>query len=281
MIMKIANNWKEYELLELDNGNKLERWGKYTFLRPDPQVIWNDSKNFKTDATYNRNSSGGGAWNTNLKPFQINYYDLVFNVKLMSFKHTGVFPEQAVNWDYMIDKIKKSNRKIKVLNLFAYTGGATLACLYAGASVVHLDSSKGMVEWAKENVKSSKLDNKEVRYIVDDVIKFTQREIRRRSKYDAIIMDPPSYGRGVNGEVWDIEKDLYNLLNICNQLLSDNPLFVIINSYTTGLSPKVLENLLVKTISHKGDISSDELGLKAKDGLILPCGIYGRWESNE
>ena len=281
MIMKIANNWKEYELLELDNGNKLERWGKYTFLRPDPQVIWNDSKNFKTDATYNRNSSGGGAWNTNLKPFQINYNDLVFNVKLMSFKHTGVFPEQAVNWDYMIDKIKKSNRKIKVLNLFAYTGGATLACLYAGASVVHLDSSKGMVDWAKENVKSSKLDNKEVRYIVDDVIKFTQREIRRRSKYDAIIMDPPSYGRGVNGEVWDIEKDLYNLLNICNQLLSDNPLFVIINSYTTGLSPKVLENLLVKTISHKGDISSDELGLKAKDGLILPCGIYGRWESNE
>lgn len=280
--MKIAKSWKDYELIDLDNGMKLERWGKHIFLRPDPQVIWNDSKDFKYDAKYSRSSTGGGSWNKeDIEPFKIEYNKLVFNVKLMSFKHTGVFPEQSINWDYMIDKIKKINREIKVLNLFAYTGGATLACLYAGASVVHLDSSKGMVEWAKENVKASKLDDKPVRFIVDDVIKFTEREVRRGNKYDAIIMDPPSYGRGINGEVWDIEKDLYNLLNICSKLLSDNPLFVLINSYTTGLSPKVLENLLIKTIPYKGIISSDEIGLESNDGLILPCGIYGRWESNE
>lgn len=281
--MKIANKWKDFELLDLDNGYKQERWKDYILVRPDPQVIWNDNKQFEYDAYYHRSSTGGGYWENknNLSNWEISYKELIFNVKLMSFKHTGVFPEQSINWDYMIDKIKKEKREIKVLNLFAYTGGATLACLYAGASVVHVDSSKGMVEWAKENVKSSKLDDKPVRFIVDDVIKFTEREIRRGNKYDAIIMDPPSYGRGSNGEIWDIEKDLYTLLNICKNLLSDDPLFVIINSYTTGLSPKVLENILTKTINNKGTISSDEISLESKDGLILPCGIYGRWEKDE
>lgn len=281
--MKIINKWKDYELLDLDNGNKQERWKDYILVRPDPQVIWNESKDFKYDAYYHRSNTGGGYWENknNLTSWKIEYNSLVFNVKLMSFKHTGVFPEQAYNWDYMIDKIKKSNREISVLNLFAYTGGATLACLSAGASVVHLDSSRGMVDWAKENVKASNLEDKHVRFIVDDVIKFTERELRRGSKYDAIIMDPPSYGRGSNGEVWDIEKDLYNLLLTCNKLLSDDPLFVIINSYTTGLSPKVLENILSKTITKKGLLSSDEIGLESKDGLVLPCGIYGRWEKDE
>ena len=198
----------------------------------------------------------------------------------MSFKHTGIFPEQAVNWDYMIDKIKNSKRNIKVLNLFAYTGGATVACLYAGASVCHVDSSKGMVNWAKENVNSSNLSDKNVRYIVDDVIKFVEREIRRGNKYDAIIMDPPSYGRGANKEVWDIETDLFKLVNLCTKILSDNPLFILINSYTAGLSPKVLENILKLLIKQKGIITSGEIGLKEKNtGIILACGIYGRWEN--
>ncbi len=281
--MKIASKWKDYELLDLDNGYKQERWKDYCLVRPDPQVIWNDNKKFDYDAFYHRSSTGGGSWenNKNLTSWKISYKDLVFNVKLMSFKHTGVFPEQSINWDYMIEKIKKSNREIKALNLFAYTGGATLACLSAGASVVHVDSSRGMVDWAKENVKASNLNDKAVRFIVDDVIKFTEREVRRGNKYDAIIMDPPSYGRGTNKEVWDIEKDLYKLLNICKDLLSDDPLFVIINSYTTGLSSKVLENLLIKTINKKGVISSDEIGIESKDGLVLPCGIYGRWEKDE
>ena len=197
----------------------------------------------------------------------------------MSFKHTGLFPEQAVNWDYMIDKIKNSNREIKVLNLFAYTGGATVACLYAGASVCHVDSSKGMVSWAKENVISSGLESKPVRYIVDDVIKFVEREIRRGNKYDAIIMDPPSYGRGANGEVWDIETNLFKLVKLCTQVLSDNPLFFLINSYTTGLSCKVLENILKICIKNKGTITSGEVGLPLKNSdIVLPCGIYGRWE---
>lgn len=281
--MRIANKWEDYELLDLDNGYKQERWKTNVLVRPDPQVIWNDNKKWDYDAYYHRNNTGGGYWenNSNLSSWKVSYNDLVFNVKLMNFKHTGVFPEQAVNWDYMIEKIKNSNRSIKVLNLFAYTGGATLACLYAGASVVHVDSSKGMVDWAKENVKSSKLEDKEVRFIVDDVIKFVEREVRRGNKYDAIIMDPPSYGRGANKEVWNIEKDLYKLLNICKNLLSVDPLFVMINSYTTGLSPLVLENLLIKTINKKGRITSDEIGLMTKDGLILPCGIYGRWEKDE
>lgn len=282
--MKIANAWEDYELLEMKDGMKKERWGEYILVRPDPQIIWSNDNSFgKYDAIYHRSNKGGGHWEykTKLKDnWQVKYKELTFNIKPMGFKHTGLFPEQAVNWDYMIDKIKNSNRKIKVLNLFAYTGGATVACLYAGASVCHVDSSKGMVLWAKENVNSSGLGNSEVRYIVDDVVKFVEREIRRGNKYDAVIMDPPSYGRGVNGEVWDIETDLYKLLNLVNQLLSDNPLFVLINSYTTGLSSKVLENILKFTIKQKGIITSGEIGLQQKStDIILPCGIYGRWEN--
>ena len=284
--MKIANAWEDYELLEMKDGMKKERWGEYILVRPDPQIIWSNDNSFgKYDAIYHRSNKGGGHWEykTKLKDnWQIKYKELTFNIKPMSFKHTGIFPEQAVNWDYMIDKIKNSKRNIKVLNLFAYTGGATVACLYAGASVCHVDSSKGMVNWAKENVNSSNLSDKNVRYIVDDVIKFVEREIRRGNKYDAIIMDPPSYGRGANGEVWDIEKDLFNLVKLCNTLLSDDPLFFLINSYTTGLSSKVLETILNMCISKKGLITSGEVGLKEKNSdVVLPCGIYGRWEKDE
>ena len=281
--MNIANNWKDYELLEMKNGMKKERWGKYILVRPDPQIIWDNDNSFGNyDAIYHRSNKGGGHWEYKTKlpeNWQVKYRDLTFNIKPMSFKHTGLFPEQSVNWDYMIDKIKNSNREIKVLNLFAYTGGATVACLYAGASVCHVDSSKGMVSWAKENVISSGLESKPVRYIVDDVIKFVEREIRRGNKYDAIIMDPPSYGRGANGEVWDIETDLFKLVKLCTQVLSDNPLFFLINSYTTGLSAKVLENILKICIKNKGTITSGEVGLPLKNSdIVLPCGIYGRWE---
>jgi 23S rRNA (cytosine1962-C5)-methyltransferase len=288
VILRLASNWKDYEILDMADGRKLERWGSYVLDRPDPQIIWKDKTHIelwqKADAKYFRSNKGGGHWEniTNVpETWQIKYKDLIFNVKQMGFKHTGVFPEQAVNWDYMIDKIKNSNRKIKVLNLFAYTGGATLACAYAGADVVHVDSSKGMVSWAKENLQSSNLTDRYVRFIVDDCIKFVQREIRRGNKYDAIIMDPPSYGRGANGEVWDIEESLYKLVKLCCEVLSDNPLFFLINSYTTGMSSKVLENLLSLTVdkTHKGKVSSGDVGLPMKDGtLILPCGIYGLWE---
>ena len=281
--MRLASNWKDYEILDMADGRKLERWGSYVLDRPDPQIIWKDKTHVKlwqkADAKYFRSNKGGGHWEniTNVpEAWQIKYKDLTFNVKQMGFKHTGVFPEQAVNWDYMIDKIKNSNRKIKVLNLFAYTGGATLACAYAGADVVHVDSSKGMVSWAKENIASSNLTDRYVRFIVDDVIKFVKREIRRGNKYDAIIMDPPSYGRGTNGEVWNIEDNLYDLIKLCEEVLSDNPLFFLINSYTTGMSSTVLENILSLTINKKfkGQISSGEVGLPMKDGtLILPCGI--------
>ena len=287
--MKLANEWKDYEILDMASGMKLERWGKYVLSRPDPQIIWKE-KTFKEkwknlDAKYIRSNKGGGHWeNVNSVPenWQIKYKDLTFNIKQMGFKHTGLFPEQAVNWDYMIDKIKKSNRKIKVLNLFAYTGGATVACAYAGADVVHVDSSKGMVAWAKENIASSNLTDRYVRFIVDDVIKFVKREIRRGNKYDAIVMDPPSFGRGANGEVWNIEESLYELVELCVQVLSDNPLFFLINSYTTGLSPKVLENVLLLTVNKKvnGKITSGEIGLPMTDSnLVLPCGIYGKWEN--
>lgn len=282
--MQIPSEWKDYELLEMRNGMKKERWGSTILVRPDPQIIWGDNTKFSNyDAIYHRSNTGGGNWEykKELSSWEIKYKELTFNIKTMGFKHTGLFPEQAYNWDYMMDKIKNSNRKIKVLNLFAYTGGATVACLYAGASVCHVDSSKGMVSWAKENVKSSNLEDKEVRFIIDDVIKFVEREIRRGNKYDAIIMDPPSYGRGANKEVWSIEKDLYNLVNLCVQVLSDNPLFFIINSYTAGLSSKVLENILKLTIKHDGKYTCGELGLPMTNSdLILPCGIYGRWESN-
>ena len=286
--MRVAKDWKDYEILDMANGEKLERWGNYILERPDPQIVWQD-KTFKdkwkkVDAIYHRSKKGGGYWeniNDIKASWQVKYKDLTFNIKQMGFKHTGLFPEQAVNWDYMIDKIKNSNRKIKVLNLFAYTGGATVACAYAGADVVHVDSSRGMVLWAKENIESSNLTDRYVRFIVDDVIKFVKREIRRGNKYDVIIMDPPSFGRGANGEVWNIEESLYPLIKLCMEVLSDNPLFFLINSYTTGMSPKVLENILYMTLDkkYKGKISSGEVGLPMKDSnLILPCGIYGLFE---
>ncbi len=286
--MKLAHDWNDYEILDMADGRKLERWGKYILDRPDPQVIWKEKMHPElwrcAHAKYYRSNKGGGHWE-NLKElpssWQVKYKDLTFNIKQMGFKHTGLFPEQAVNWDFMINKIKNAKRKIKVLNLFAYTGGATVACAYAGADVVHVDSSKGMVSWAKENIASSNLTDRYVRFIVDDVVKFVKREIRRGNKYDAIIMDPPSYGRGANGEVWNIEDNLYDLIKLCEEVLSDNPLFFLINSYTTGMSPKVLENILSLTINkkYKGRISSGEVGLPTKDStLILPCGIYGLWE---
>ena len=289
--MKIAENWKDYEILDISNGMKIEKWNNVILSRPDPQIVWKKDIDDKlinsVHAIYHRSKSGGGAWEYKKKVndrWTVKYKDLTFNIKLMGFKHTGLFPEQAVNWDYMIDKIKNSNRHIKVLNLFAYTGGATVACAYAGADVVHVDSSKGMVAWAKENIVSSNLQDKYVRFIVDDVIKFVKREIRRGNKYDAIIMDPPSFGRGANGEVWNIEESLYELVELCTEVLSDNPLFFLINSYTTGMSPKVLENVLMLTVNEKydGKISSGEVGLPMKNSnLVLPCGIYGRWENNE
>ena len=290
--MLLADRWKDYELIDASRGEKLERWGNVYLLRPDPQIVWDNGdllEKYHSDiyAVYYRSNKGGGHWD-NLKntssSWKIKYDDLTFNIKQMGFKHTGLFPEQAVNWDFMREKIKKSGRKIKVLNLFAYTGGATVACLSAGASVTHVDSSRGMVDWCKENVKSSGLENAEIRYIVDDVVKFVQREIRRGNHYDAIIMDPPSYGRGANGEVWDIEKNLNYLVKICSEVLSDEPLFFLINSYTTGLSSMVLSNILNLNVNNKftGKVSCGEVGLPIKNSeLVLPCGIYGRWESNE
>lgn len=294
--MKIANNWKDYEILDMANGEKLERWNNIYLVRPDPQIIWNDKqypeKWKQANARYNRSSTGGGHWDYKKRlpdSWQIKYKNLTFNIKQMGFKHTGIFPEQAVNWDWMMDKIqneiKTTNREVKVLNLFAYTGGATVACLYAGASVCHVDSSKGMVAWAKENVVSSRLQERPVRYIVDDVVKFVQREIRRGNKYDAIIMDPPSYGRGANGEVWKFEENLPMLIEICMQVLSDNPLFFLINSYTTGTSSMVLENLLKMNMRKKygkraddGIFENGEVGLPMTDSdFILPCGIYSKW----
>lgn len=289
--MFLAKDWKDYEIIDCSNGEKFERWGNIKLLRPDPQIIWNNGnlKNKYDDinAFYVRSNKGGGHWENLRKTperWTVAYKDLKFNIKQMGFKHTGLFPEQAVNWNFMMDKISRSKRDIKVLNLFAYTGGATVACLKAGASVVHVDSSRGMVDWAKENVVLSDLEDKPVRYIVDDVVKFVKREIRRGNKYDAIVMDPPSYGRGANGEVWDIEKDLYPLVELCMEILSDNPLFFIINSYTTGLSKEVFTNILKKTIAlkYKGEIYSEEIGLPIKDSeLVLPCGICSRYSSYE
>ncbi len=290
--MLLADRWKDYELIDASRGEKLERWGNVYLLRPDPQIVWDNGdllEKYHNDiwAVYYRSNKGGGHWD-NLKntpsSWKIKYDDLSFNIKQMGFKHTGLFPEQAVNWDFMMKKIKNSGRKIRVLNLFAYTGGATVACLAAGASVTHVDSSRGMVDWCKENVKASGFENAEIRYIVDDVVKFVQREIRRGNRYDAIIMDPPSYGRGANGEVWDIEKNLNYLVKICSEVLSDEPLFFLINSYTTGLSSMVLSNILNLNVNNKyiGKVSCGEVGLPIKNSqLVLPCGIYGRWENND
>lgn len=290
--MWLAKDWKDYEIIDSSRGMKLERWKDIYLLRPDPQIIWDNGdllEKYKglINAVYYRSNKGGGHWE-NLKKtpsdWQINYKDLTFNIKQMGFKHTGLFPEQAVNWDFMMDKIKKSNREIKVLNLFAYTGGASVACLKAGASVVHVDSSRGMVDWCKENVKATNLEDKPIRYLVDDVVKFVKREIRRGNKYDAIIMDPPSYGRGSGGEVWDIEKDLDNLVTLCTELLSDNPLFFLINSYTGGLTKEVINNIFKLRIlpNFKGSVSIEEIGVSiTKNDLVLPCGITGRVEFYE
>lgn len=290
--MNIARDWKDYEILDMADGMKLERWGNVVLTRPDPQIVWKD-RSFKklwneTFAIYERSSSGGGAWNYKKvvpKQWIVKYKNLTFNVKPMGFKHTGIFPEQAVNWDFMMEKIKneraRTGRKIKVLNLFAYTGCASVACLSAGAEVTHIDSSKGMIEWAKENVKSSGLIDRPIRFLIDDVIKFVNREIRRGNKYDAIIMDPPSYGRGANGEVWHFEENISGLVDLCMNILSDDPLFFLINSYTTGISSQVLENILIMKMPKKikGTYSNGEIGLPMTNSkLILPCGIFAKWE---
>ena len=278
--MQLIEDFTDYQILGMSEGHKYEKWGNVVLKRPDPQIIWSKPCDIQVDAIYVRSSEGGGAWQINDVPdaWQINYQDLVFNLKLMGFKHTGLFPEQAYNWQLIRSKIKAAKRKVKVLNLFAYTGAASIAALKEGAQVVHVDSSKGMIQWAKENVAANGLENETIHFLVDDVKKFVKRELRRGNKYDIIIMDPPSFGRGAKNEVWQVEKDLFNLVEDCVNLLSDDPLLLIINAYTTGLSPKVLENILNILIKKPGYIFSDELGIKALDGLILPCGMTARWE---
>lgn len=285
--MWIADGWKDYEVIDTSNGEKLERWGNYTLLRPDPQVIWDTPKTDKKwkqlNGHYHRSNKGGGEWEFFDLPEQwtINYKELTFNLKPFSFKHTGLFPEQATNWDWFGDKIKRANRPINVLNLFAYTGGATCAAAKAGASVTHVDASKGMVTWAKENAVSSGLEDAPIRWIVDDCVKFVEREIRRGRKYDGIIMDPPSYGRGPKGEIWKIEEKIYPFIELCSQVLSDDPLFFLVNSYTTGLQPAVLSYMMNTVIvkQYGGHVNADEIGLPVKtNGLVLPCGASGRWE---
>ena len=285
--MWVSDNWADYELIDCSHGERLERWGKYTLIRPDPQAIWKTDRRHpkwkNPDATYKRSETGGGAWEKSSVPerWEIAYKNLKFNVKPMNFKHTGIFPEQAANWEYIGEKIKGARREIKVLNLFAYTGGATVAAAAAGASVCHVDAAKGMVGWARENAKASGLADRPIRWIVDDCAKFVEREIRRGSRYDAIIMDPPSYGRGPSGEVWKLENDLYDFVSLTSGVLSDDPLFVIINSYTTGLSPSVLTYFSEVLFSKKfgGHAESRELGLPVTEsGLFLPCGASCRWE---
>lgn len=284
--MWLADAWKDYEVLDTSGGEKLERWGKYVLVRPDPQVIWNTPKDDplwrKYDARYARSSTGGGKWANLRLPehWQVKYRELTFNVKPMNFKHTGVFPEQAANWDFIMETIRCAGRPINALNLFAYTGGATLACAAAGASVCHVDAAKGMVAWAKENAKSSGLEDRPIRWIVDDCAKFVEREIRRGRRYDAIIMDPPSYGRGPSGEIWKLEENLWPFVQLVSQVLSDKPLFVIINSYTTGLAPSVVGYIMDSIFTKRfgGHSECGELGLPVKDsGLVLPCGSTGRW----
>ena len=289
--MRLSYDWKDYKLIDAGNGEKLESWNGIVLRRPDPQAMWpiNNSESWnKVDGFYHRSDKGGGYWDFYKRLddyWTVGYKNLTFKVSPTNFKHTGLFPEQAVNWDFMMDKIKNSNRPIKVLNLFAYTGGATMACSSAGAiEVVHVDASKGMVSWAKENMVLSHLENNKIRFIVDDCLKFVMREARRGNKYDAIIMDPPSYGRGPNGEVWKFEHNLYNLITACMDILSDKPLFFLINAYTTGISSTVLYNILKTTMVSKfgGVVDADEVGLPIiSNDLILPCGICGRWQSND
>ncbi len=289
--MRVSNEWNDYECIDAGNGEKLERWGNVIFRRPDPQAMWiteyNDAWNH-CDGFYHRSKSGGGYWDfkKELPDFwTIQYKDLTFKVSPTNFKHTGLFPEQATNWDFMMEKIRGAKRPIKVLNLFAYTGGATMACSKAGAvEVVHVDASKGMNEWAKENMHLCGLDDHKIRFIVDDCLKFVEREARRGHKYDAIVMDPPSYGRGPNGEMWKFEHNLDHLIKACLSILSEKPLFFLINSYTTGISSTVLYNILKTSLEpiYGGVIDAGEVGLPiTRNHLILPCGIYGRWQSND
>lgn len=284
--MWIADNWKEYEAIDCSSGEKLERWGSYLLVRPDPQVIWDTPKEHRgwkhRNAHYHRSKKGGGEWEFFGLPEQwdLHYGSLTFHLKPFRFKHTGLFPEQAVNWDWLGEKIRQAGRPIKVLNLFAYTGGASLAAAAAGAAVTHVDASKGMVTWAKENAIASGLPDAPIRWIVDDCVKFTEREIRRGNCYDAIIMDPPSYGRGPKGEIWKIEDNIYPLIQLCASLLSSNPLFFLVNSYTTGLQPAVLSYMLGTALrSFGGTVDAQEIGLPvSSNGLVLPCGASGRWE---
>ncbi len=283
--MWTANNWNDYEVLDASKGEKLERWGDYLLIRPDPQVIWDTPRSARgwkhCNAHYHRSAKGGGEWEffDLPKQWRIRYGELTFNLKPFAFKHTGIFPEQAANWDWFGRLIRHAGRPVKVLNLFAYTGGATLAAAAAGAAVTHVDASKGMVTWARENAASSGLDRAPIRWIVDDCVKFVQREIRRQNRYDAVIMDPPSYGRGPKGEIWKIEEAVHPLISLCARLLSDHPLFFLVNSYTTGLAPAVLTYMIATELkSLGGDVRSEEIGLPVTgSGLILPCGASGRW----
>ncbi|MEA4954155.1 MAG: class I SAM-dependent methyltransferase [Pseudoflavonifractor sp.] len=288
--MWISKHWKDYELIDCGGGEKLERWGDYILVRPDPQAIWQtprtDPRWKRPDARYARSASGGGQWAKKDVPqrWYVHYGDLTFNIKPMNFKHTGLFPEQATNWDFCQEAIRSAGRPVNVLNLFAYTGGATIACAAAGADVCHVDAAKGMVAWAKENAKSSGVEDKPIRWIVDDCGKFAEREIRRGRKYDGIIMDPPSYGRGPSGEIWKLEENLWPFVELVAGLLSDEPLFFLINSYTTGLAPSVLTYILETLVTKKygGHTESQELGLAVTDsGLALPCGATGRWMADQ
>ena len=288
--MWIANQWKDYEVIDTSTGEKLERWGDYILVRPDPQVIWNTPKNNagwrKKNGHYHRSVKGGGEWEFwNLpEEWSIHYKELTFHLKPFSFKHTGLFPEQAVNWDWFSELIRNAGRPIKVLNLFAYTGGATLSAAKAGANVTHVDASKGMVAWAKENAAASGLKGAPIRWLVDDCVKFVEREIRRGNQYDAIIMDPPSYGRGPKGEIWKIEESIYPFIELTTQILTDKPLFYLVNSYTTGLQPAGLTYMIQTALVPRfgGVVESSEIGLPvSSNGLVLPCGASGRWTQNK
>lgn len=289
--MRVADRWKDYELLDTSCGERLERWGEIILIRPDPQIIWNTEKKdkrwFSAHARYIRSSSGGGRWEVYRKlpdRWNISYDDMKFNVRTMGFKHTGVFPEQAVNWDFAANKIKEADRELSVLNLFGYTGCASLSALSAGARVCHVDASKGMVQWARDNTRESALEEKPVRWLVDDCIKFVKREIRRGNKYDGIIMDPPSYGRGPGGEVWKLESEIYSFIELSAELLSKDAKFFILNSYTAGLSPSVMQYILSSVIVPKlgGKVTCDEIGLPVTDsGLVLPCGSTAIWEGDK